>query len=402
MLSYILHILFYGLFIVLTVPVLYFFVMAIAGKLRKPVLFPRVAPRTRIAVLIPAYQEDAVIVETCRSITSHDYPNDQYSVFVAAHKLLPETLDALYKLPLQVIEIAGDYGSKALSLQALLNSMEAGAFDLALILDADNILEPGGLMKLNEAFSAGNRAIQLHRVAKNSNTALSYLEAISEEVNNHLFRQGPRALKLSASTIGSGMAFPIAQLKRIYNLDGIVYNPACDRIVDFEMMKANIDIEYLDEVYVLDEKVSDPNVFRKQRTRWIESQLIHIKLFFSQINKLNLASLNVWNKLISNLFPPRVLILGLLIAVNLLSIFPIVGIITPSPAAWIVLLSVYIITLVFSIPPKFYTINLLKAILISPVAFINMLRAVVYANPKRKEFIRTPKSYKENDLRPKS
>jgi cellulose synthase/poly-beta-1,6-N-acetylglucosamine synthase-like glycosyltransferase len=332
-------------------------------------------------------------LDTCDAILSHDYPVNMYTVFVAAHNLLPETLEELKLLPLKLIEVNSDYGSKALSLQLILNAIDTSLFDLALILDADNILEQGALRKLNDAYQAGHKAIQLHRVAKNTDSALSYLEGVSEEINNNLFRQGPRALNLSASTIGSGMSFPIETLKEIYNLDGIIYNSACDRVVDFEIMKAGIEIEYLDQVEVKDEKVSSVVVFRKQRTRWIESQLIHIKLFFTQFNKIDFSSLNVWNKLVGNLFPPRIVILGLLIFINTVLLFPIFGTINPSRLWWLVLLIAYILTLAVSIPVRFYNFRFLKAIALLPVAFINMLIAYMQANPKRKEFIHTPKTY---------
>jgi cellulose synthase/poly-beta-1,6-N-acetylglucosamine synthase-like glycosyltransferase len=307
--------------------------------------------------------------------------------------LNPETVEELQTMPLHLFRIENEHGSKALSLQLLLNKIDTSDFDIALILDADNILEQGALKKINDAFLSGRQAIQLHRVAKNTESNLSYLEGISEEINNNLFRQGPRALNLSASTIGSGMAFPINKLKAIYNLEGIIYNPACDRIVDFEIMKSGITIEYLDNVFLWDEKVSSVQVFRKQRTRWIESQLIHISLFFRDAKSLDFGKLNVINKFISNLFPPRVILLGVLFIINTMSLLPIGGTLAPGRLWWLVLFLTYLLALLISVPKRFFTFRLLKAVLFLPIAFINMLLAVFKVNPTRKEFVHTPKSY---------
>ena len=47
-------------------------------------------------------------------------------------------------------------------------------------------------------------------MAKNLDTPLARLDALSEAVNNHVFRRGHAALGLSAALIGSGMAFDYA------------------------------------------------------------------------------------------------------------------------------------------------------------------------------------------------
>jgi len=390
-----LQILFYSLFIFLSIPVAYFLLMAIAGKFRRSPGLLDYAPLQRIAVLIPAYKEDNVILETCSDICNHNYPTDKFSVFVAAHHLNPETVEQLQKMQLHLFRIETEHGSKALSLQRLLNGIDISKFDIALILDADNILQQGALKKINDAFLSGMQAVQLHRIAKNTESKLSYLEGISEEINNNLFRQGPRALNLSASTIGSGMAFPIKKLKAIYNLEGIIYNPACDRIVDFEIMKAGITIEYLDNVFVWDEKVSSVQVFRKQRTRWIESQLIHIRLFFTDAKSIDFGKMNVINKFISNLFLPRVILLGVLFLINAMALLPIGGILAPGRLWWLGLFIAYLLALLISVPKRFFNFRSLKAVLFLPIAFINMLLAFFKVNPARKEFVHTPKSYNE-------
>src|SRR5690606_24787283 len=130
-------------------------------------------------------------------------------------------------------------------LNYLLNTINENDYDIALVLDGDNIMQPGFLEKINTAFNNGFNAVQGHRTAKNKNTPLATLDALSEEINNHLFRKAQRVLGFSCALIGSGMAFQFKKLKEIYNKPGIIDNPACDREVDFEIMKADITIEYL-------------------------------------------------------------------------------------------------------------------------------------------------------------
>ncbi|WP_431159455.1 hypothetical protein, partial [Winogradskyella poriferorum] len=70
------------------------------------------------------------------------------------------------------------------------------AYEYAIILDADNIRECHFLTKMNMAFQNGFRVVQGHRKAKNLNTPFAILDAASEEVNNHIYRRGHRALGL--------------------------------------------------------------------------------------------------------------------------------------------------------------------------------------------------------------
>ena len=83
-----------------------------------------------------------------------------------------------------------------------------------MVLDADNLMETSFISKVNNAFNKGYMAVQGHRVAKNINTRFAILDAVSEEVNNMIFRKGHRVVGLSAALIGSGMAMEYAYFKR--------------------------------------------------------------------------------------------------------------------------------------------------------------------------------------------
>jgi cellulose synthase/poly-beta-1,6-N-acetylglucosamine synthase-like glycosyltransferase len=255
---------------------------------------------------------------------------------------------------------------------------------------------PGCLELVNDAFQKGYKAVQCHRIAKNRNTPVAVLDAMSEEINNHFFRKGLRSLGLSSTVIGSGMAFEFNMLKEIYNKPGILGNPACDREVDFETMKADITIEFLEEAYVLDEKVASRAVYERQRTRWLESQIIHLKLFFDKAQGPLPKTANYWNKLFLNLIPPRLIFLAtftlILLFIALQNIFHFT-ILTPASAWWLLITGIYFLTLIIAIPSSFYNGKTLKAIFYIPVLMISMLRALVKMDVSRKEFLHTPKSF---------
>ena len=397
MLLNLLHIIFYILFFYLGAGTLYFFIVAVAGKMGRQRSYSVHPDKKRIAVLIPSYKEDDIIVNTAIKAKNHNYPSTQFEVFVAAHHLKKETIEKLRAIPVHVEEVAFVLGSKARSLNRLLNFIPEDKFDVAIILDADNIMLPGCLEKVNDAFQKGFRSVQSHRIAKNKNTPVAVLDAISEEINNHLFRRGLRAMGLSATVIGSGMAFEFSKLREIYNKPGILGNPACDREVDFEVMRAGIKIEFIEDAYVLDEKVSKREVFERQRTRWLESQVIHLKLFFSQFNRIKKGK-EYYNKLFISLMPPRIIILlvfGLVFIIFLLQKATGYPILAPSYSWWLLITGIYITALLLSIPASHYSATTARSLIYVPVLMLAMVRALFKMKVSRKEFLHTPKAFND-------
>lgn len=395
----ILHILFTILFVYLCVNIIYLLVFAVAGKLLRRTSYNISSEKKRIAVLIASYDEDAVIVNTAREASYHNYPHQYFDVFIAADHLHPDTINKLKDLNVKVWQMNFEKGSKARSLNFLLNNINEENYDIALVLDGDNIMTPGFMEKINAVFQQGFLSAQGHRIAKNRNTPVAVLDALSEEINNHLFRRSQRVMNLSASTIGSGMAFEFKKLKEVYNKPGILDNPACDREVDFEMMKAGIIVEYADDAYLLDEKVSKTKVFENQRRRWLESQLAHLQLFFSKKEHVANKTKDYWNKLFINLIPPRIIFLAIFFLV-----FLIWGIgyilhadITGIPFRWwLILFVIYISVMLLSVPRGLYNWGTAKAFFYLPIVIFSYLKAAMGIKINRREFVHTPKSYTDN------
>lgn len=392
----VLHILFSILFIYLSINILYLLFVSIAGRVKKTKSYYNHPVKKKIAVLITSYKEDEVIVNTATSASQHNYPEQSFDIYLAADQLKRATIDELKRLKINVNEVHFEVGSKARSLNFLLNKINENEYDIALVLDSDNIMLPGFLEKINAAFQNGRRAVQGHRIAKNINTPVSILDAISEEINNHIFRKSQKVLGFSSSLIGSGMAFEFKKLKEIYNKPGILDNPACDREIDFEMMKAGIVIEYLEDANLLDEKVSTKKVFENQRRRWLESQAFHLKLFFSKKEKVLNKSKDFWNKLFINLLLPRIFF----VAVFFL-IFIICGLqhflhvsITGIPFSWwMILFIAYITSMIISIPRRFLNAATVRAFIYLPSILFSFLKAAFTMRFNRKEFVHTPKSF---------
>jgi cellulose synthase/poly-beta-1,6-N-acetylglucosamine synthase-like glycosyltransferase len=388
------HIFSWAVFIYFAANTVYLFVIAVCGRLIKGEKFKIQSHKYRIAVLIPCIQEDSIIVDTAQQAISHDYPFSHFTVTVIADKLKSESVNELRQIPVEVLEV--NLSMKSRSLHVALESPSVVNSDIVMILDADNIMAPGCLEKVNAAFHAGYKAVQCHRTAKNKNTSVAMLDAMSEEININLFRRGPSVAGLSAAPIGSGMAFNTGLIREIFSTEEILENPGEDREIDMQLMRRNIKMEFLDDALVYDEKVASATVFEKQRVRWLEAQVNHVRRFFDDDMKMAQKTFLFYNKFFQNLLLPRVLTLVvffILIATIVVQFLFHLPLLEPVPAIWFAMMALYFLTLLISIPRHFYSMQTIIALSRVPLLMFSMIRAVFQMKKKRREFIHTPKSF---------
>lgn len=378
----ILHWIFYGY---LAITSMYIFIFAVAGLLPYRKRIAKDKEQRKFAIMIPGYKEDEIIVEVCKDALDQDYPKDKFDIIAIADSYKPETLAALRELPIKVIEVSFEKSTKS---KALNKAMEVlgDDYEVALILDADNLIAEDFTSKINQVFQAGYIAVQGHRVAKNADTGFAVLDAISEEINNHIFRKGARVLGVSSAIIGSGMAFEYSffknMMKDVHAIGGF------DKEIDLKMCRDGITIEYVHDAYCYDEKVQKAEVFQNQRRRWLSAQWIYFKRFFlaSFIALITKGNIDYFNKAFHTFLPPRILLLGFMGIIFLTSLFFFPH---PMAIAWIGLFVIVVLTFFFSIPGKFYSFTTLKAILLLPKGFYLMLLSLLKLKGANKQFLHT-------------
>ena len=231
---------------------IYIFIFSLGGLFYKKRKGSNSGEMRKIAILIPGYKEDEVIIEVAKSALQQKYALNLFDVVVIADSFQQETITELKALPIKLIEVSFDKSTKSKALNKAMDVI-GDHYEVALILDADNIMEPNFIAKINDAFNKNYMVVQGHRVAKNVNTSFAILDAVSEEVNNHIFRKGHRALGLSSGLIGSGMAFDYPFFKRTMSTINAV--GGFDKELELTLLRDGHMIEYLDDAYVLDEKI---------------------------------------------------------------------------------------------------------------------------------------------------
>jgi cellulose synthase/poly-beta-1,6-N-acetylglucosamine synthase-like glycosyltransferase len=348
----------------------------------------------KIAVLIPAYKEDAVIVDVAASALKQAYPAAKFDVVVIADSLQPRTINRLSDLPVKVIEVVFEKSTKVRALNKAMEVLD-DSYECTAILDADNLMEGNFLRKMNNLYNLRYKAIQARREPKNENTKMALLDGLSETINNFIYRQGHNALGLSSSLNGSGMFFEYRSFKEIMaSMDSI---GGFDRELEFRLIERGISVHYAKNIIVFDEKVDRPEVFEKQRTRWISSQFFYLNKFFrSGVNALLRGELNYFNAtVLRNIQLPRLMNLGLLMLVTFTSVL-LSSYVHVHPLVWVFLLILNVASIVFGIPSRLYNINLLKSVFLVPSIFFKMLIVFFKLRGANKTFIHTPHGHIEH------
>ena len=367
----------------LTLASVYMFIFAIASQRPKTKSELSNISEQSIAVFIPAYKEDAVIFNVARLALNQNYSN--FDVYVIADSLQPSTLKQLSTIPVRVIEVSFEKSTKVKALKTAMDLIKRD-YEIALILDADNIMEKQFLRIINEEYSKGYKVIQARRVAKNMNSNFAVLDAVSEAINYNIYNQGQINLGFSARLVGSGMAFNYDLFKQlIYDAKAV---GGFDKEMELNLLKEGEYIHYIHNAILWDEKVTKGSVFGRQRTRWVSAQFYYLKVhIWSAIKGLFVkGNIDYFNKLCQMALPPRLLIPVFLLIGCIVHYF----VMPQLFVIWALGFTANFIANLISTPRYMINKKLLKSAFSLPSAFIIMVFAMFKLRGANKTFIHTP------------
>lgn len=340
------------------------------------------SPESTFLVLFPAYSEDRVIVGSVKKFLFQNYPQDKYHVAVISDHQQESTERLLSDLPVTVLRPVFDKSSKAKALQYAISEV-SGQYDYVVVLDADNIVETDFLHRLNILLKEGYKAVQCHRCAKNSDSSVSVLDGVSEEINNTLFRKAHNLIGLSSALIGSGMCFDYSWFSSHVTK---LTTAGEDRELEVFLLREGIYIKYADDILVFDEKVSSADNFQRQRQRWMSAQ---VNCFLSMLRHLPEAvirlNINYIDKTIQQMLIPRSMLLLFLLFMSLVM----------SAAApwwsikWWSLLVLTGLSLFLAIPARLRTKSVFSKVGTLLRLSIKMARNVRHIDHKNEDFIHT-------------
>jgi cellulose synthase/poly-beta-1,6-N-acetylglucosamine synthase-like glycosyltransferase len=259
-----------------------------------------------------------VIFNTVSSILGQSYPQRLFDVTVISDHQSEMTNMRLAQSPITLLTPDFTKSTKAKSLQyAILNQPEFKIYDVVIILDASNIVEPEFLEQINDAYeAAGTKAIQAHRLPMNRDTPTARLDAVFEEINNAIFRRGHIILGVSAALAGSGTAYDVTWFKT-----NIMKAKTAgeDKELEALLLRQGYFIDYFDHILVYGEKQRTTTKMNEQRGRWATQQ---IQNFYRNIRFLPTAILrkqyDLADKIIQWMLVPRTSMVGIIMLMSLI------------------------------------------------------------------------------------
>jgi cellulose synthase/poly-beta-1,6-N-acetylglucosamine synthase-like glycosyltransferase len=165
----------------------------------------------RLAVAIPAHNEEAVIGVSVRRLLQSNYPRECFDVHVVADYCVDGTAAAAAAAGALVHpREVGPRGRKGYALGWLFRQLLADSkpYDAIVVFDADSEVDQQFLKQINGALNSGVRVIQgRHIILNPSAGTFSALADADMRLNNRLRNQAKANLGLSARLMGDAMCF---------------------------------------------------------------------------------------------------------------------------------------------------------------------------------------------------
>lgn len=251
--------------------------------------------KNKVAILIPARNEEVVIANLINSLKLQDYPKEFYDIYVIADNCTDNTKQVALDNGAFVIErfnktyigkgFALDYAIKYIKNQIKKN------YDAYLVFDADNVVSHDFLSNINNEFTKGYDVVTSYRAPKNYGdnwiAAVSGLAYVRESI---LLQRPKSALNVNCSISGTGFLVSADVLK-----NGWPYHLLTEDIeLSCDMSIKKYKIGYASDAVTFDEQPNKIRVFFKQRLRWSKGFLQVFRRYGFKLFKKSFKSFSAY------------------------------------------------------------------------------------------------------------
>ena len=224
-------------------------------------------PQTRFAVIAAARNEEAVIGGFVRSVLNQDYPAELRDVYVIPNNCTDNTEAAARAAGANIIHCLGEVTGKGDALHQAFAQLMAKGYDAFVVFDADNILAPDYLARMNDAFAAGAMVCKSRTKAANPAAGpVAGCYGLYNACFDLIWNRPRAACGLSAKLIGTGFAVRREVLESLggWNTRTI----AEDAEFAVQLAGAGYRVEWVPEAVNYDEEPTSFLVSLRQRKRW--------------------------------------------------------------------------------------------------------------------------------------
>ncbi len=287
------QIIYYVLFVFTLTYGLYFAITGLfAFKNMRKKLIKKHKPKTKFAVLIASRNEEMVIGNLVKSLKQQNYPEDLFEVYVIPNNCTDDTEKAAKKAGAKIIKCTVPTKSKGEVLKFTFEKLSKNKdIDAYLIFDADNVVHPDFLARMNDAYVEGTRVAQCFRDSKNpSDNWISGSYSIFYWIQNFFFDKS--RMQINGSPLINGTGFMVA--KEV--IDTMGFNTVTlTEDIEFTAQCAlnGIKIKFVEDAITYDEQVVEFSASWKQRKRWSMGNIQCFKQYSSSLFKTFIKTGNI-------------------------------------------------------------------------------------------------------------
>jgi cellulose synthase/poly-beta-1,6-N-acetylglucosamine synthase-like glycosyltransferase len=244
------------------------------GRLPVP---PPATRQRRVAILVPAHNEEALIGRLVDNLQQLDYPREQFAICVVADNCSDATASIAAAHGAQVYERTDpSQQAKGYALRWLLEQMRAREqdghrFDAFVVLDADSVVDANLLHWMNRYLEAGSQVLQAYYTVLNAGESPVAMLRFAALAALHYVRSLGRAVvRLSCGLKGNGMCFAAPVLERF---DWRWFALAEDAEFHLELARAGIRVDFVPQTRVRADMPVSLAQAASQNTRWERGRL---------------------------------------------------------------------------------------------------------------------------------
>ena len=287
-------------------------------------MFGRHKQKYKFAIVVPSRNEEKVIGGLIKSLQKQRYPDKLYEVYVVPNNCTDDTAGAAKKAGANVIECTVPVKVKADVLQFVFKKFKSrDDIDAYVIFDADNLVHPNFLARMNDALCEGVQVAQCFRDAKNmGDNWLTGSYTLFYFIQNFFFNRARMNFSGSAAINGSGFMIQKEVVANGFNTKTLTE----DSEFTGQCALRGIQVAFVEEAITYDEHPQNFWASWKQRKRWTSGCISCLQIYGKDLLKTFFKTGNIsCFDMVMVYLCPIVMVLGFFLSIVLI-VFHITGV----------------------------------------------------------------------------
>ena len=287
-------------------------------------MFGRHKPKYKFAIIVPSRNEEKVIGGLIKSLQKQRYPDKLYEVYVVPNNCTDDTAGAAKKAGANVIECTVPVKVKADVLQFVFKKFKSrDDIDAYVIFDADNLVHPNFLARMNDALCEGVQVAQCFRDAKNmGDNWLTGSYTLFYFIQNFFFNRARMNFSGSAAINGTGFMIKKEVVANGFHTKTLTE----DSEFTGQCALRGIQVAFVEEAITYDEHPQNFWASWKQRKRWTSGCISCLQIYGKDLLKTFFKTGNIaCFDMVMMYLCPIVMVLGFFLSIVLI-VFHITGV----------------------------------------------------------------------------